>query len=596
MSKKKMIQKIFSVFLTLVVLLMCVPIAFATTVALSSSNITTWPTATYINGETMYFGQKIEDAVTLTGGTVEYNGVSVAGHFEFIDPSSIPTSTGNKRADIKFIPDDVSSFVGFEAKRCRNVTYTVSTTTPIFKDEVNNPLIATEVEAGATLSTSTLSGGTMINPYNAEEANVLAATWAWVSPDTVVQESGYFEAVFYPIGYTRTTTQVYVKVASDVPNSAIETMPTINVTYAPDLTWGEVAIEGGKAVIKDSTTEVEGSFAVTDKWINTAVKVGTTEIDIKFTPADDTVALPCEFKCPVTVNKAVPTFKANSDSDVPTITMSYGTKLDSSLDTMIKSLIDVNVPVSLAYKDLEGNDLSYSGTTPTVGTHEIQILVGINDSNYEKYTMLTFNLEITGFTANCIMVPVGTEGYKIIDESLAYNATKPTGTFTVLYTINGEKQTDKTVKYGELFQVDKNKSGKYEYSIKYNEIENDPFEIDSFTFSSEEKLDRNVKIGDSSQKYTYGDKVTAVAPATDPSMPDKPYYGFAGWEAKGIELTDEQISSPEITFDMPDEDVELNSTYKFSMKLFFEWIWQQIVQFFTFFINAMKDLFALSVA
>ena len=596
MSKKKMIQKIFSVFLTLVVLLMCVPIAFATTVTLSSSNITTWPTATYINGETMYFGQKIEDAVTLTGGTVEYNGVSVAGHFEFIDPSSIPTSTGNKRADIKFIPDDVSSFVGFEAKRCRNVTYTVSTTTPIFKDEVNNPLIATEVEAGATLSTSTLSGGTMINPYNAEEANVLAATWAWVSPDTVVQESGYFEAVFYPIGYTRTTTQVYVKVASDVPNSAIETMPTINVTYTPDLTWGEVAVEGGKAVIKDSTTEVEGSFAVTDKWINTAVKVGTTEIDIKFTPADDTVALPYEFKCPVTVNKAVPTFKANSDSDVPTITMSYGTKLDSSLDTMIKSLIDVNVPVSLAYKDLEGNDLPYSGTTPTVGTHEIQILVGINDSNYEKYTMLTFNLEITGFTANCIMVPVGTEGYKIIDESLAYNATKPTGTFTVLYTINGEKQTDKTVKYGELFQVDKNKSGKYEYSIKYNEIENDPFEIDSFTFSSEEKLDRNVKIGDSSQKYTYGDKVTAVAPATDPSMPDKPYYGFAGWEAKGIELTDEQISSPEITFDMPDEDVELNATYKFSMKLFFEWIWQQIVQFFTFIINAMKDLFALTVA
>lgn len=590
---KKTFSRALSVLMAVVMLAVSVPVAFATTVALSSSNITTWPTATYINGETMYFGQKIEDAVTLTGGTVEYNGVSVAGHFEFIDPSSIPTSTGNKRADIKFIPDDVSSFVGFEAKRCRNVTYTVSTTTPIFKDEVNNPLIATEVEAGATLSTSTLSGGTMINPYNAEEANVLAATWAWVSPDTVVQESGYFEAVFYPIGYTRTTTQVYVKVASDVPNSAIETMPTINVTYAPDLTWGEVAIEGGKAVIKDTTTEVEGAFSVTDKWTNTAVKVGTAEIDVKFTPADETVALPYEFKCPVTVNKAVPAFKSDDESGIPTITMPYGTKLDSRLDYMIKPFIDVGVPVSFAYKDLDGNNLSYSGTTPTVGTHEIQIRVNIDNTNYEQFTMLTFNLEITGFTANCIMVPVGTEGYKIIDESLAYNAAKPTGTFTVSYTINGEKQTDKTVKYGELFQVEKTKSGKCEFSIKYNKTENDPFEIADITYTGTVVLSHNVTINGQKQTADYNTTVTASAPATDPAQPDKPYYGFTNWEAKGIDISEEKAASAEITFTMPDNDVELKANYKFSIKLFFEWVLAQITQFFTFIVNAVKDLIAL---
>ena len=592
-----MSKKSLSVFLAFIILMLSAPIALAAApIALTTSNVTEWPTATYINGEAMYFGQKVGDAIALTGGKVEYNGVEVSGHFEHIDPELVSTSTGTIRVDMKFVPDNTNEYTGFEKKRSRDVTYTISTTTPIYVDEANDPLIASEVEAGATLSTSTLSGGTMTNPYNAEEPKILARTWEWVSPSTVVQESGYYEAVFRPAGYTITTKQVYVKVAGDVPNSAIETMPTINVTYDPNLTWGEVAIEGGKAVIKDTTTEVEGSFTVTDKWTNTAVKVGTAEIDVKFTPADETVALPYEFKCPVTVNKAVPAFKSDDESGIPTITMPYGTKLDSSLDHKIKPLIDVGVPVSLAYKDLDGNNLSYSGTTPVVGTHEIQVRVNIDNTNYEQFTMLTFNLEITGFTANCIMVPVGTEGYKIIDQNLAYNATKPTGTYTVSYTIDGEKQPDITVKYEELFKIDMTQSGKYEYSIKYNEIENDPFEIDSFTFSSEEKLDRNVKIGDSSQKYTYGDKVTAVAPATDPSMPDKPYYGFAGWEAKGIELTDEQISSPEITFDMPDEDVELNATYKFSMKLFFEWIWQQIVQFFTFFINAMKDLFALSVA
>lgn len=593
-----MSKKSLSVFLAFIILMLSAPIALAAApIALTTSNVTEWPTATYINGEAMYFGQKVGDAIALTGGKVEYNGVEVSGHFEHIDPELVSTSTGTIRVDMKFVPDNTNEYTGFEKKRSRDVTYTISTTTPIYVDEANDPLIASEVEAGATLSTSTLSGGTMTNPYNAEEPKILARTWEWVSPSTVVQESGYYEAVFRPAGYTITTKQVYVKVAGDVPNSAIETMPTINVTYDPNLTWGEVAIEGGKAVIKDSTTEVEGTFAVTDKWTNTAVKVGITEIDVKFTPTDETVALPYEFKCPVIVNKAEPSFKVEGESDIPTITMPYGTKLDSSLDYKIKPLIDVGVPVSLAYKDLDGNNLSYSGTTPVVGTHEIQVRVNIDNTNYEQFTMLTFNLEITGFESSCIVVPVGSEGYKIVDEGIAYNVSKPTGTFTVSYTINGEKQPDITVKYGELFQIEKVKSGDYVFTVTYNEIENDPFSVVVKTFEIKEKLGRNVKIGESTQKYTYGDTVTVTAPATDPAKPDKPYYGFTGWEVKGnIGLSDEELANAEISFAMPDEDVELNATYEFSLKLFFEWIWQQIVQFFTFIINAMKDLFALAVA
>ena len=588
---KKTFSRALSVLLAVVMLAVSVPVAFAAEpIALSESNVTVWPTA---SGE-IYFGQKISDGITLSGGEVQYNGAVVPGKFDFNDINYMPTSAGNQIASIKFVPSDTQSYNGFEVQMAWDVTYKVNKTTPVLVNETDLP-VATEVEAGAALSTSTLSGGQVKNPYNESESKALAAKWRWTKTSTIVNESGYYQArMVIGTTYEVIYQDVYVKVAGDVPNSAIETMPTINVTYIPDLTWGEVAIEGGKAVIKDTTTEVEGSFTVTDKWMNTAVKVGTTEIDVKFTPTDETVALPYEFKCPVTVNKAVPAFKSDDESGIPTITMPYGTKLDSSLDHKIKPLIDVNVPVSLAYKDLEGNDLSYSGTTPVVGTHEIQVRVNIDNTNYEQFTMLTFNLEITGFTANCIMVPVGTEGYKIIDESLAYNAAKPTGTFTVSYTINGEKQTDKTVKYGELFQVEKTKSGKYEFSIKYNKTENDPFEIADITYTGTVVLSHNVTINGQKQTADYNTTVTASAPATDPAQPDKPYYGFTNWEAKGIDISEEQAASPEFSFTMPDEDVELKANYKFSIKLFFEWILARITQFFTFIVNAVKDLIALA--
>lgn len=595
-------RKLVSIFLTILIVSLTVPVAFAATETLSTSNVKTWPTLSYNNPDgKMYYGQTLAEGITINDDEVvlDASGNQVAGHFVFIDSTIMPDASTSTKAHLQFVPDDTDAYSGFQKKRSV-VTYSVEPTTLVLVDENNPPVAASTIEQGAMLSTVKIIGGEVKNPYNESESEAANATWYWVNPKAIVTESGEYEAkLLTSSSYVTFTTMIQVNLEKTVAIPSISENPVVEIEYTPNTKWGDITLNGGKAVITNddgTTSEIAGTFSVADSWKTTTITASCTEIGAVFTPDDTDSVMAIDFKLPVTVNKAVPAFKTDDESGIPTITMPYGTKLDSSLDHKIKPLIDVGVPVSLAYKDLDGNNLSYSGTTPVVGTHEIQVRVNIDNTNYEQFTMLTFNLEITGFTANCIMVPVGTEGYKIIDQNLAYNATKPTGTYTVSYTIDGEKQPDITVKYEELFKIDMTQSGKYEYSIKYNEIENDPFEIDSFTFSSEEKLDRNVKIGDSSQKYTYGDKVSAVAPATDPSMPDKPYYGFAGWEAKGIELTDEQISSPEITFDMPDEDVELNATYKFSMKLFFEWIWQQIVQFFTFFINAMKDLFALSVA
>ena len=593
--KKKLFRKFISVILAVVMLAAAMPVAFAAEpVALTSANVVAWPTA---NGE-LYFGQKISDGVTLSGGTVTSdgteNGTIVSGHFEFIDSDFHPTSSSSAfRASIKFIPDDTQNYSGFEINESRDVTFPVNKTTPVLVDENDLP-IATEVEQGAKLSTSTLSGGQIKNPYNPEEPKALAGVWKWAKGTTVVNESGYYEARITVSGYERLTQMVYVRVIGDTPVSVIDTIPSVEFTYNPDITWKDYKFEGGKAVIKDTTTEVVGTFSVTSLWEKVVPKVGSYEIDVIFTPDDETVALPCEFKVPVTVNKAVPKFKADGESDIPTITMPYGTKLDSSLDFKITPLVDVDAPVYLSYKDMNGNEFPYNGSTPVVGTHEIQVKVNVQDSNYEQYTMLTFKLEITGFTANCIMKPIGSQGYKILDTSLKYDAAKPTGTFTVSYTADGVKQSDITVKYGELFQAEKSKSGKYEFTVKYNEIENDPFEIADITYSDTVTLSHNVTVNGQKQVADYNTIVTASAPATDPAQPDKPYYGFAGWEAKGIDISKEQAASAEISFTMPDNDVELNANYKFSIKLFFEWICEQIVSFFNFIINAVKDLFALA--
>lgn len=597
-KRHKLATKMISVTMGFLFIVLSIPFAFAVDPqSLNESNVVVWPT---IEGE-IFLGQKLSDGISLNNENVlvtsdgTETGTVIEGKFEFVDADYIPTSTGQKNASLKFVPTDEEAYAGFTIESSENVIYTVNELAPVLVDEKNDPPVATEVEASARLSTSKISGGAVKNPLTNEI--LTDAVWAWQSSRTKVTVSGMYPAycvsssLNYPL-----MMDIYVRIIGDAAETTIETNPTIEtLTYDPNLKFEDVSIVGGKAVIKGTSTEVEGTFTIGEKWLTRTPWVGTYEVDVKFTPDDVTVALPVEFKCPVTVNKAVPKFKTDDESGVPTVTMPYGTKLNSSLDYVIKPLVDVDVPVYLAYKDLNGEDLSYSNTVPLVGTHEIQVRVNIDNSNYEQYTMLTFMLEITGFEANCIMQPVGSEGYKIIDTSFKYDAEKPKGTFTVSYTVAGEKQPDITVKYGSLFQVDETKSGIYEFSITYNQVENDPFEIADFTMSIEKKLSRNVNIGDSSKKYTYGDKVTAVAPATDPAKPDKPYYGFSGWNVKGnIGLSDEELKNTEISFYMPDEDVELNATYKFSIKLFFEWLWQQIVQFFTFIINAVKDLFALA--
>ncbi len=590
----RMPYKILSFCLALIIISVSVPFAYAAT-TLSSSNVTQWPTVSYNNGETMYFGQSVKDAVTLNGGTVIYNGTEVPGHFEFIDENETPTLVGVQRSNIKFVPDNTDDYTGFEAARNRNVTYVVSKTTPVFVDETNDPIVATEVEAGATLSTSILSGGKVTNPYNANEPKLLAASWSWLSGQTVVQESGYYEAIFTASGYNQLTAQVYVRIAGEVPETTITEAPTVptDLKYDGVTTWGDIPLEGGKAELKIEGTAVEGTFAVTEFWKTRTVNPGSYEIDVVFTPADPEAALPYSLKIPITVNKGQMKFVDESGNEiVPEITVEYGTTF-GDIHYYLESYVAGDDAVSIGMVGIE----NANKTLCKDGTYTAS-LINRTDSNYER-TELPFKIVIKRKTLTPkLTVAVGSDGLIIRDSSGNYS---PKGTFTLEYTIDGVPQEPITgIKYETAFKFNYNKSGNYEYTIIYNEAEVDEyFIIDDFTTSNPIFLTWKFSATGmpAAETYKYGSAVSYTAPAIDETKSDKPYYVFSEWsEVKGIEMTDEQKSNPEVSFTMPDNDVELKASYKFSFKAFFEWIWAKVVQFFTFIFNAVRDLFSLAAA
>ena len=67
-------KKLLSILMALMMMLSVVPFyASAEAVALTTKNVTEWPTVTYLNPDgKMYFGQTVGEGIALTGGKVEY--------------------------------------------------------------------------------------------------------------------------------------------------------------------------------------------------------------------------------------------------------------------------------------------------------------------------------------------------------------------------------------------------------------------------------------------------------------------------------------------------------------------------------------------
>ncbi len=585
-SQNKMSAKILSLFMTFLFIAITVPIAFANdAITLSEANVTIWPTA---NGE-IFFGQKISDGVTISGGKVEYNGTIVAGKFDFIDANYTPTAAGNQIAALTFIPEDSTTYIGFNVDYAWDVTYKVNKTTPVFVDETNDPPIATEIEAGAQLKTSTISGGKMKNPYNDSEPNINKAIWEWTNRKSVVNESGYYEAEFVAKGYEVVTKMVYVKIAGETPETSIAEYPTIpELTYDPNVTWADISLEGGKAVIKGTETEVEGTFAIKDSRKDVVPNPNFTEIEIVFTPANAEEALPYEFTIPVTVNPSPLTFVDDEGNPVEDFIFEVepGTKMND-----IKALITTNLRVPKnAVISVEDNNKN------AVNGRKYKLTVLHDDPNYTgKDLYFTVSFKEKTITPSLKWVGAGKLKVDCGDYS-------PPGSFAVYYVI-GETETKIGDVKGnsEILEWAPTSSGDYGFKVVYNPVENDYFIIESVTTTNYSHFPEHKLIATGSLTtltFSMGETATVIAPATDPAILNKPYYGFTCWtDVNGnTGLSEEELANATVSFAMPDGDVELTANYKFSIKLYFEWVWQQIVQFFTFIINAVKDLFALATA
>ncbi len=317
MTKKEIIKKgdvnymkkTLSLFLAVLMILATMPVAFAAEpIQLSEANVVEWPT---ISGN-MFYGQTLaEGDITIEGGKVTLDGTAegavIDGAFEFVDTSARPVVGGT--AQVKFVPADTEAYTVIETE----VAVTVNQTTAIYGEL---PTASKAAAVGKRLSTVTLTSQPLINPYTGEE--IPNSKWNWSKRTTKVESPGLYEvtATYGTLATNYTTIKAFVWVSiegvDDTLMPTIKEYPTFKETlsYNPNLTWGELTLEGGKAVIYDADNneiEVEGTFSVADVYKNVALKkIGEQTIAIQFTSADETIASSIPFSMIITVEKGIP--------------------------------------------------------------------------------------------------------------------------------------------------------------------------------------------------------------------------------------------------------------------------------------------------
>ena len=553
-------KKLLSLLLALIMMLSVVPMyaSAADPIALTEANVVTWPTT---SGE-IYFGQKLSDGITLNSenalvtsdGTA--TGTAISGKWEFIDTEFVPTTAGNSsRANIKFTPDDTTAYIGFEKTSSRDVTYVVNKVTPIFVDEANDPVVASEVEQGATLSTSTLSGGQMKNPYTNQ---VISKNWAWSAKTTVVSESGEYSIYFNGgSGYSKVNSTVYVKVIGNAVATTITEAPTVaDMTYGATL--NDIVLEGGKAMAGD--TEVAGTFTL-DYTDDTVMNVGTYNLAITFTPDDTENYLPSTGTATVTVNPAPIKFLDENGAEcVPEITVPYGTKLGDRTDgagsSLRKYLLQLDsILYNINFVDSEGNAIDSSTLIP-VGTNEYKVKISTDNKNYENAELTCkFIVEATDVKVNILALTDTIHVRKANN-----NDPKPAGTFAIY--VDGQLLKD-GVKHNETVTWNPTASKIYTIKAVYTPIENDPINVEDVTITIPRALERKITYSDNilngNPSYLCGATVSLKANADAES--------FEGWvitDANGnaVDLGIADLTATSISFTMPDYDLNIEAKIK----------------------------------
>ncbi len=550
-------KKLLSILLALMMMLSVVPMyaSAAEPIALTTSNVVSYPT---VKG-TIYYGQIIGEELTLEGGEVQYNGMKVEGEFQFSDPTKRQTSIGNSiRSDIIFVPANSQDFTGFSERRSRNVTYQALKPTPVFSDSNNLPKVEGVVESGVTLSTITINGGQVMNPYYPEETNATSAKWEWADPTKVVIESGLYEAVINPINYESLTCNIQIKVESPLAVTEISELPFIEeINYSSEQKWGQITINGGTVVVKDTDTVVEGVFAVTDLWKNVTPKAGSYEVDVIFTPNNTEAYTQVECKIPVTVNKGQMKFvDENGNEIVPEITVPYGTTF-GDIHYYLESYVAGDDAVSIGMVGIENANKTLCET----GTYTAS-LINRTDSNYER-TEKEFKIIVEAKKLEpTVKYTIG--GYYVVDSSAVYHVK---GTFDVY--VNDELIASDVAYNSGKVKWEATENGTYTMKWVYNPVENDNFIINDVTTTMNVIFPNTITYSGIGA-YILGDNgKSELSETTERKQGSSVTIGcdapaFAAWvitDTKGnaVDLGIEDLTATEITFVMPDYDIVITT-------------------------------------
>ncbi len=564
-------KKLLSILMALMMLISVVPFyASAAAETLTATNVQTWPTLSYKHPDgVMYYGMTVAEGLTINDDEVVIDaaGNQVAGHFEFVTPTKI-VSGSNVKADLLFVPDDADAYSTIKKNRS-SVLFSVQKTQLVFIDENNPPVAASQIVKGGTLSTVELTGGQVKNPYVETDTKADGAYWEWVNPDTVVTESGEFEATLHTAGgsYESMTRMVYVEVESSIEATTMVEAPTATVEYGT--AWNEVVFEGGKVMAGDK--EVSGTFT-RKSTSTTKPAVGVyNSVNVIFTPDDLEKYTPCEGIAVVTVTKG--SYKLVNENGeevtVPEFTMPYGTTFDPGLKlgVLLKNMIkdrSVLTGADVAYISFPDHD---TDEVAPVGTNTYTVRIRPGNSDISKY-----NVTDIQFVLTIEPVVITTTAYWSLSDKIGGKVShEAKGTFDVF--VDGEL-------VGDDIKITRNKDWSFDYPIPatgdytlkvvYNPIENDPYSMEDYETVVNVRMKRKIILPEDS-RVTYkvnGDERTSVMKLGD-TIELSTFGGdlFRGWkiaDASGniVDLGVADLMANQITFTMPDYDLYIEAQYE----------------------------------
>lgn len=555
--RKSFGKQICSFFIVMILFACLATVSFAEEqITLSVDNLVTYPTAEgYI-----YFGQKINEGVTLTGGEVQYNGEVIPGHFEFADPEyRHSTSSTGYRSDLIFVPDNTDLYTSFVIPKSKNVTFPIEKTTPAFVDENDTAPVTTEIESGAKLSTIPLSGAKVYNPYYPEETKALAAEWSWSSKSTVVTESGYYEAKLTITGYVTLKKMIYVRVAGDTSETkllvTIEEKPVVTSTLYIGDDWSRLTFEGGKAVDINGDP-LDGSFAfVPGIGQNEKVQSTIADISFVFTATDeryDTATATVRIYplvCPISFG---PDHK--------------GTSIDDPYIFEVAPHADMgDVSYELKYNHLNWPGTGVAGfynenTTAVNGQVYEYRVVNYNSSNYTgniAYVKLVFaTTEITPS-----IVSAGSNKFKV--DCAGHSVP---GTFTIYHNDVEIATVSRAVSYVFDCEVYTDEGGTSHIKAVYNPVENDYYVCNDAEVTYVVPAMHSVTNARSADNSTYGISMKVLGSSSFTARAGQTVElratldSFVCWtfkDADGNEVTLEgvDLNAKQNTFIMPDYDL-----------------------------------------